>query len=144
MAAMPKSTIAMEAKQAIAALARQYITYANARDIDKLLTLFTRDGRIFAPYQPIAEGHSVLRQHFYQTFAEYDMRDLKAEITSIELSGDVAFVFGSFTVNMRTPTGKRVQDRGKWLVYLRCERGAWRIAAHCLNTDLPILVLAGL
>lgn len=143
MATMPMPTPPTDAEQAIRALAHDFVKHHNARDIEKILKLFTRDGCVMAPHQPTAEGVSVLRQHFFETFAEFDPRDLKVETTRVEVSGNVAFSFGAFTANVLLPNGKRLNDRGKWMVTLRREAGKWLIAGHCFNTDLPITAMIG-
>jgi uncharacterized protein (TIGR02246 family) len=144
MATMPKPTTPTDAEQAIRALGQEYVRYYNARDVDKLVALFTKDGCTFAPYHPLAEGTAALRQALQQSLTEYDPRDLRVETTHVEVDGNIAFSFGTFTMNLRTPKGPRLDDKGKWIVTLRREGGTWRIVGHCFNTDLPITTLASL
>jgi hypothetical protein len=47
-------------------------------------------------------------------------------------------------MNVRTPRGTRLDDKGKWIVAMRRESGMWRIVGHCFNTDLPITALASM
>ena len=51
---------------------------------------------------------------------------------------------GTFAMNVRTPKGTRLDDKGKWIVALRRENGMWRIVGHCFNTDLSITELASM
>ncbi len=139
-----KPVILTEAEQAIRALAQEYMQYHNARDVEKLVTLFTKDGRILAPYHPTAEGTAAVRQAVQQTITDYDPRDLKVETTRVEVEGNIAFSVGTFSMNVRTPKGTRLEDKGKWLVAMRRENNMWRIVGHCFNTDLPMTVLAGI
>lgn len=131
-----------EAEQAIRALAQEYVKHYNARDVEKLVTLFTKDGRTLAPYRPLAEGTAAVRQALQQSISDYDPRDLKVETTRVEVDGNIAFSLGTFTMNVRTPKGTRLDDKGKWIVTMRRESGMWRIVGHCFNTDLPITALA--
>lgn len=142
MATMPKPTTGAE--QAIRALAQEYVTHFNARDVDKVVALFASDGRTFAPFRPPAQGTAALRQVLQQSISEYDPRDLKVETTHVEVDGNIAFSFGTFAMNMRTPKGQRLDDKGKWITTLRQEGGTWRIVGHCFNSDVPITTLTGM
>ncbi len=138
MATMAKPTIPTGTEQIIRALAQEYVGYHNTRNIEKLVTLFSKDGHLFAPYHPLAQGRDSLRDALKLFMTEYDPRDLKVETTHVEVDGNVAFSFGTFTINLQTPEGTRLDDKGKWIVALRREDGVWRIVGHCYNTDLPI------
>jgi uncharacterized protein (TIGR02246 family) len=133
-----------EAEQAIRRLAQEYVKHYNARDVDKLVALFAKDGRTLAPHRPLAEGTAAVRQAVQQSITDYDPRDLKVETTRVEVEGNIAFGLGTFTMNVRTPKGTRLDDKGKWIVALRRENDMWRIVGHCYNTDLPITELASM
>ena len=139
-----KTVTLTEAEQAIRAIAQEYVKHYNARDVEKVVTLFTKDGRTLPPYQPLAEGTAAVRQALQQSITDYDPRDLKVETTRVEVDGNTAFSLGTFTMNVRTPKGTRLNDKGKWIVALRREDGMWRIAGHCFNTDLPITELVSM
>jgi uncharacterized protein (TIGR02246 family) len=140
MATTPKPTPDVE--KTIRALAQEFVRHYNARDFGKLADLFTKDGRLLAPYLPLAQGTAAIREALQQFITEYDLRDLKVETTSVEVDGNLAFGFGTYTVNTRTLQGTRLDENGKWMVNLRREGGTWRIVGHCFNTDLPITTLA--
>lgn len=137
MATVPKPTLTPD-EQTIRAIPLEFVQYHEARNIDKLVNLFTEDGQTMPPFLPLAQGRTALRQSFQTSFDEYDQRNLKAETTHVEICGDTAFSMGSFQVNVKTQTGKRIEDRGKWLVALRRVGTTWKIVAHCWNSDLPI------
>lgn len=138
MATFPKPTPTMTDEQMIRAIPQEFMQYHEARNIDKLVNLFTDDGRIMAPFRPVAQGKTGLRQTFQLVFDEFDQRNLKVDTTHVEVCGDAAFSIGTFKVNVKMPTGKRVDDQGKWLVAMRRLGMTWKIVAHCWNTDLPI------
>lgn len=120
-------------------LANDYVTYYNRRDSKKLVAMFTHDAMQMAPFAPATQGHEQIRQAFQHDFEQYDPRDLKIEITRTEHSGDIAFEFGTFTMNVRMPDGTRMDDHGKWIVTLRHADDEWRISGHIWNTDLNLL-----
>ncbi len=141
MATLPKPTTPTDAEQAIRALAQEYVKFANTRDIDKLVSLFTKDGVTMAPYRPAVYGPSQLHQHFQQEFSEQDPHDLRVETTHVEVAGNIGFSYGTFTLDVRMPSGKRIDNHGKWIATARRENGTWLIVGHCFNTDLPIETL---
>ena len=138
MATLPKPAPITTDEQAIRSITLEFVQYHEARNIEKLVSLFTNDGRVMAPFRPLVQGKANLRQIFQAVFDEFDQRNLKVDTTHVEVCGDAAFSMGTFKVNLKIPTGKRIDDQGKWLVAMRREGNTWKIVAHCWNTDLPI------
>jgi ketosteroid isomerase-like protein len=140
MAAVAKPAI--DAETMIRAIAQEWVKHHNERNIDKLLTLVTNDVRICAPNKPLAEGPKAMRILMEQMIKEHDPRNLAVVTTYVETGGDIAFSFGTFKMNIQLPSGRRLDDMGKWVVTLRRVGEEWRISGHCFNTDLPITALA--
>jgi ketosteroid isomerase-like protein len=138
MATFPKPTPVLTDEEMIRALPQEFMRYHNERNINGLVNLFTDDGRFMVPFRPLAQGKAALRESIQRDFDELDPRTLKAETTQVEIRGDIAFSMGTFTVNLKTPTGKRIDDHGNWLAASRRVGKAWKIVAHCYNSDLPI------
>jgi len=137
MATVPKPIIASD-EQLIRALAKEWEQHQNARNIDKLLTFYTADGMVMAPFYPVSKGATAMRQYFVEEFKQNDPRNLTIETTHVEVTGNTAFGIGTFTDNMRMPNGKRMDVPGKWTCVLRRVGSNWKIFAHCWNTDLPV------
>ena len=138
MATIAKPIPTVTDEQMLRAIPQEFMSYHDERNIDKLVNLFTDDGRILAPFRPVAQGKTGLRESFRRAFDEFDQRTLKVDTTHVEVCGDMGFSMGTFKVNIKMPTGKRIDDQGKWLVAARRVGKTWKIAAHCWNTDLPI------
>ena len=130
-------------EQLIRSIPVEFVRYHDARDIDKLVNLYTDDGRNMMPFHPIAQGKPALRQMFEMAFQQYDQKNLKVDTTHVEISGDIAFSLGTFKVNVKLPNGKRIDDQGKWLVTLRRHANAWKMSNHCFNSDLPVTMFCG-
>jgi uncharacterized protein (TIGR02246 family) len=139
MAAVAKPVFAAE--QTIRAIAQEWVKHHNERNIDKLLTLVTNDVRMCVPNKPLAEGLNAMRNLMEQLIKEHDPRSLVVVTTHVETGGDIAVSFGTFKMNILLPTGRRLDDIGKWIVTLRRVGEEWRISGHCFNTDLPITSL---
>ncbi|HEX9120039.1 MAG TPA: nuclear transport factor 2 family protein [Terriglobales bacterium] len=140
MAAVAKPAI--DAETMIRAIAQEWVKHHNERNIDKLLTLVTNDVRICVPNKPLAEGPKAMRILMEQLFKEYDTRNLTVVTTQIEIGGDIAYSFGTFKMNMLLPSGRRLDDVGKWMVTLRRVGEEWKVTGQSVNTDLPITALA--
>jgi ketosteroid isomerase-like protein len=102
----------------IRAVPEDFLRYYEARDIDKLLSLFCDDGRVLAPFRPAGQGKAGLRHLFQSSFAQFDPKHLKLITIYVEVSGPLAFGYGSYQMNLRLPNGKRIDDRGKWVASL--------------------------
>ncbi len=138
MATYPKPTPVLTDEEMIGALPHEFVRYHNERNINGLVNLFTDDGRTMVPFHPLAQGKAALRESFQRDFDEFDSHTLKAETTHVEVRGDIAFSLGTYKVNVRTPTGKRIDDQGSWLAATRRVGNTWKIVAHCYTSDLPI------
>lgn len=143
MATVPKSIVTATDEQLIRSIPREFVRSHDARDIDKLVSLYTEDGRNMMPFHPIAQGKPALRQVFELAFQQYDQKNLRVDTTLVEISGDIAFSIGTFKVNVKLPNGKRIDDQGKWLVTLRRIGTAWKMSTHCFNSDLPLTTFCG-
>jgi len=64
-------------------------------------------------------------------------QDLRVETTRIESSGDMAMEIGRYTVSIVEESGQTFIDQGKYLVVWR-RLGAWRVAADCWSSNLPV------
>lgn len=136
MAAVAKPAI--DAETTIRAIAQEWVKHHNERNIDKLLTLVTNDIRMCVPNKPMAEGPKAMRDLMEKLFKEFDSRKLVVVTEHVETGGDIAFSFGTFEMNILLPSGRRLDDIGKWVVTLRRVGKEWLICGHCFNTDLTI------
>ncbi len=123
----------------IRAITDDFIQHHQTRNISKLLKLFADDGRIMAPFHLSGDGKSGLREALHTGFSQYDQKNLKLTTIYVEVSGHIAFGFGSYSVGLKLPKGKRIDDHGKWLITLRRIATNWKIVAVCWNSDLPLI-----
>jgi len=137
MAAIPKPIITSD-EQLLRALTKEWEQHHNARNIDKLLTFYTADGFLMPPFYPVSKGATAMRQFFVEEFQQNDPRNLTVETSLVEITGDTAFLIGTFTNNLKMPSGKRMDVPGKWTCVLRRVGADWKIFAHCWNPDLPV------
>jgi ketosteroid isomerase-like protein len=132
----PQNTPPVSDELSIRAIPENFLHYYEVRDVDNLLTLYSDDGRILAPFRPMAEGKSGLRHTFNLSFAQYDPKDLKLVTIYVEVCGHVGFGYGTYQMNIKLPSGKRIDDHGKWMASLRRVGTTWKMVAQSWNTDL--------
>lgn len=139
----PKKASVMTDEESIRAVPENFLRFYEARDVDQLVALFSPDGRVLAPFRPMSEGKSGLRQIFSVSFAQFDPKNVKLVTIYVEVCGLLAFGYGTYQMNIKLPNGKRMEDRGKWMASLRRVGTTWKMVAQSWNTDLPPSAFAG-
>ncbi|MGQ0428934.1 MAG: YybH family protein [Gammaproteobacteria bacterium] len=108
-----------------------------AGDAAAVAALYADDAVVLAPGAPMAVGRDAIR-----TFLEGDIANtrsagmslnISAEST-VDMSGDVAWQSGTFTV---TDAAGATVDTGKFLSVLRKKDGKWMLIRDAWNTDTP-------
>ncbi len=82
MATVPKPIFTSD-EQLIRALAKEWEQLYNARNMDKLVTLYIADGLIMAPFYPVSKGATAMRQYFVDVFQQNDPRNLTVQATHV-------------------------------------------------------------
>ncbi|HEU4938075.1 MAG TPA: DUF4440 domain-containing protein [Vicinamibacterales bacterium] len=118
-------------QQAIRAATSTLETSFNAKDIDKILTLYTENSVFMPPNKPLLRGRDSLKQ-FYDGLLKGGSKDLKMTPGDVAGHGPLAYESGSYSMMNGT-----VPDRGKYLFILRNLNGTWRIEYASWSSDLP-------
>src|SRR5216684_1478127 len=65
--------------------------------------------------------------------------EVEVEPTRVEVVGDMAYEAGRCNALVPSATGKRREERGKYLwVFARQSNGEWKLAADCWSSDLTL------
>lgn len=119
-------------KAAIAATQRQWVEAYNANDWQALSALFTPDAMLMPPGDSIVMGRREIAA--WQRDNESGFQ-IQLEIDDIEVSGDIAAVYGTSCVSIPGEDGT-VYDTGKYVeIRRRGDDGDWLIAADIFNSD---------
>ena len=94
-----------------------------AHDADGLAALFTADGYVLSDRRPPVHGREAIRAAYAKGGGPLWLRALSAAA-----DGDVGYVVGVYGHDPREP------ETGKFVLALRREDGAWRIAADIDNS----------
>ena len=117
--------------QAIRQLSTDLETAFNAKDVDKILSLYTDNSVFMPPNKPLLRGRDPLRS-FYNGLLSGGSHDLKLTVEDVAGHGPLAYESGSYSMM----NGER-HDRGKFLFILRNMSGNWKIEYTSWSSDLP-------
>lgn len=123
-------------EQAIRALANDYTTAFNARDVDRLVALHTPDAVVMISNNPLLTGSTEIRR----SFSEFLSPGTTLSITPTRInvvSPTVATDIGTYTLSFDTPQG-RITDRGNYTTVWHKVNGQWRIAIDAPVTTTPM------
>ena len=120
--------------EAINQMAANYAAAENAGDLDGIMAVFTDDAVRMPPNAPAIIGKESIRS-LMQTNLEQNTYQLDNPPEEVQVSGDLAFARGTYTVTV-TPKagGESIQLEGKYLVV--CQKqpdGSWKAARDIWN-----------
>jgi ketosteroid isomerase-like protein len=118
-------------QQAIRAATSTLETSFNAKDVNKILTLYTENAVFMPPNKPLLRGRDSLKQ-FYDGLLNGGSKDLKITPADVAGHGPLAYESGSYSMMNGT-----VPDRGKYLFIFRNTGGNWKIEYTSWSSDLP-------
>ena len=112
---------------------------AAAKDLEKTLSYYAEDATMFPANAPIAMGKPSIRVAWTGLMATPGFSltwvPIKAEVAR---SADMGYTFGTYSLMMNDPTGKSVNDRGKYVVVWKKQPdNSWKAVADIFNSDLP-------
>ena len=117
--------------QAIRQVSSDLETAFNAKDVDKILSLYTDNSVFMPPNKPVLRGRDPLRG-FYNGLLSGGSRDLKITVEDVAGHGPIAYESGAYSMM----NGDK-HDRGKFLFILRNLAGNWKIEYTSWSSDLP-------
>ncbi len=104
----------------------------NAKDIDKLVSMYTEDARVMPPGLPLSTGTQAVRDAFSGMIAA----GFTGTLTPVEtrIAGDIGYNVGTFELTM----GDGTVTTGKFTeTWERGSDGVWRISNDIWNDDGP-------
>ncbi len=113
----------------------QYVHYVNTGDLDLFISLWADDATRLEPGTPAIVGKEKIREHFKMIFDQFNLKMVMIGETEVQVSGDLAFAFGTVTLSS-TPIegGSAIQTDIKWLDGLKRQAdGSWKIYVDCIN-----------
>ena len=129
------------AEAAVRRIAHEWVLACNTKHLDDLLDLYTPDALVLRSNCPPVRGASAVREFFFGAL-DAGLGEVEVEPLRVEVVGDLAYEAGRCKALIPSATGKRREERGKYLwVCARQTNGEWKLAADCWSSDLTLSTL---
>ncbi len=126
------------AEVAVRRLTQEWVLACNTRQLDDLLDLYITDALVLRSNFPPVRGAAAVREFFFSAL-DTGLGEVEVEPTRVEVVGDMAYEAGRCNALVPSATGKRREERGKYLwVFARQSNGEWKLAADCWSSDLTL------
>jgi uncharacterized protein (TIGR02246 family) len=129
------------AEAGVRRIAQEWVLACNTKHLDDLLELYTTDALVLRSNLAPIRGASAVREFFFGAL-DAGLGEVELEPLRVEVVGDLAYEAGRCTALVPSATGKRREERGKYLwVCARQNGGEWKLAADCWSSDLTLTTL---
>lgn len=126
------------AEAAVRRLTQEWVLACNTRHLDDLLDLYITDALVLRSNLPPVRGATAVREFFFSAL-DAGLGEVEVEPVRVEVVGDMAYEAGRCSALVPSATGKRREERGKYLwVFSRQSNGEWKLAADCWSSDLTL------
>ena len=121
------------AVDAVAKLREAWVDAAHNQDATKVAAMYTDDAVLVGSDQPLASGRAAIQSAFEKAFPI--AHGLKVNSENTDVSGDLAYDFGTYAEEVTPPKGKTTIVGGAYLVVLKKQSdGSWKIVRHMTTT----------
>jgi len=127
------------AETALRKLAQDWALACNTKHLDDLVDLYTPDAMVLRPNVPPVRSTPAIRELFFSVL-EAGLGEVGLEPLRVEIFGEIAYEVGRCTMLAPTATGKRREERGKYVLLAARQAGEWKIVVDCWSTDLSLAV----
>jgi ketosteroid isomerase-like protein len=110
----------------------------NNKQLDDLLVFYATDALVLRPNLPPVRGTSAIREFFFSAL-DAGLGDIEMHALRVELVGDIAYEVGRCKMLVPTASGKRREERGKYVVlFAKQQNGEWKAVVDTWSTDLNL------
>ena len=134
----PRVDMAAE-EAAIREMSVEWMNAANAKDVERILGLYTDDTSLYPPNLAIVTGKDAIRTYYSQVL-ESPGFVISLEVTNVGISsaGDLAYSAGTSETTVNDAQGNPVTVREKWVAILKKQPdGTWKSVLDIWNSDQP-------
>jgi ketosteroid isomerase-like protein len=129
------------AEAAVRRIAHEWVLACNTKHLDDLLELYGADALLLRSNFPPIRGAAAVREFFFGGL-DAGLGEVELEPLRVDVIGDLAYEAGRCKALVPSATGKRREERGKYLwVLTRQSGGEWKITADCWSSDLTLTTM---
>ena len=126
------------AEAAVRRITQEWVLACNTRHLDDLLELYVSDALVLRSNCPPIRGAAAVREFFFGAL-DAGLGEVEVEPLRVDVVGDLAYEAGRCKALIPSSTGKRREERGKYLwVFARQPNSEWKLAADCWSSDLTL------
>jgi uncharacterized protein (TIGR02246 family) len=127
------------AEAAVRRITQEWVLACNTKHLDDLLDLYVSDALVLRSNYPPVRGVAAVREFFFGAL-DAGLGEVEVEPIRVEVTGDMAYEAGRCKALVPGASGKRREERGKYLwVLARQSNGEWKIASDCWSSDLTFV-----
>ena len=129
------------AEAAVRRVTQEWVLACNTKHLDDLLDLYGADSLVLRTNYPPIRGASAVREFFFGGL-DAGLGEAEVEPIRVEIAGDMAYEAGRCKALVPGASGKRREERGKYVwVLMKQSNGEWKIAVDCWSSDLTLTAL---
>lgn len=126
-------------EQALREADDQWSKAAGAHDLEKTVSFYSNDAIVLPPNGPTVTDKHAIHDMWKQIITDMQSMSWKTTRTEVAKSGDLGYVTGTYEMTIKDPTGKVIEDKGKYLeVWKKQAGGKWKCSADMFSSDLPV------
>jgi ketosteroid isomerase-like protein len=129
------------AEAAVRRIAHEWVLACNTKHLDDLLDLYVADAMVLRSNFPPVRGAAAVREFFFAAL-DAGLGEVELEPLRVDIAGELAYEAGRCKALVPSATGKRREERGKYLwVFARQPGGEWKLTTDCWSSDLTLTTL---
>jgi uncharacterized protein (TIGR02246 family) len=126
------------AEAAVRKLAQDWAQACNTKHLEDLVDLYTADATVVRPNVAPIRTAAAIREYFFAAL-EAGLGDVEMDPLRVELLGEFAYEVGRCTMLVPAATGKRREERGKYVILSARQAGEWKVVVDCWSSDLSLV-----
>ena len=131
----PKDTKAAD-EQAIRDTDAKWSQSSVAKDLDGVVNVYADSAQLLPPDAPMMTGKAPVRAMWADMLKTTDKLAWKA--VTVEASGDLGYVVGTYEIDVKDAQGKSVAEVGKMSeIFRRQPDGSWKAIVDMFSPDAP-------
>lgn len=125
--------------EALQSLVMAWDDAMNSGNLDATLALYVDDNPMtMPPHSPTAVGKEAIAEAIGGLHAMGKLT-VQDQFLDAHISGDLATMYGTFTLRVEPELGPAVDDAGKWVCACRRQAdGSWKTLYNIWNSDHPL------
>jgi ketosteroid isomerase-like protein len=137
-AAAAKGEPMSRSEAAVRRLTQEWMLACNTRQLDELIELYAADAVVLRSNLPAIRGAMAVREFFFSSL-EAGLGEAALDPMRVDVIGDLAHEVGRYSALVPGTTGKRREERGKYLwIFAKQSSGDWKLTAECWCSDLTL------